>query len=217
MHHQAHTTMKLTSCALWIGFWLLCSCSITVPVEHNKSDSLSSSDSTPKPKAIDDKSDKTLPSPPAQTEQEKLFKLEQKLNSRLQDFDEMLLIEKDLLSEEKRTARSGSLSGGESGENGGENEFGDSGSGQSGSSDTAGVKQGGFSRKNQTNGDIRGNRRSKHHVDQATGQGKPSETTGGHDDDIVARQLREAAEKETDPGLRKKLWDEYKLYKHGND
>lgn len=33
------------------------------------------------------------------------------------------------------------------------------------------------------------------------------------DDDIVARQLREAAEKETDPELKKKLWEEYWKYK----
>jgi hypothetical protein len=33
------------------------------------------------------------------------------------------------------------------------------------------------------------------------------------DDDIVARQLREAAEKEPDPELKKKLWEEYWKYK----
>ncbi len=33
------------------------------------------------------------------------------------------------------------------------------------------------------------------------------------DDDIVARQLREAAENETDPELKKKLWKEYEDYK----
>ena len=36
---------------------------------------------------------------------------------------------------------------------------------------------------------------------------------GGIDDDIVARQLREAAEKETDPVLKEKLWAEYRKYK----
>jgi hypothetical protein len=34
-----------------------------------------------------------------------------------------------------------------------------------------------------------------------------------NNDDIVARQLREAAEEETDPELRKKLWKEYEQYK----
>lgn len=33
------------------------------------------------------------------------------------------------------------------------------------------------------------------------------------DDDIVARQLKEAAEKETDPKLKEKLWEEYYKYK----
>ena len=37
----------------------------------------------------------------------------------------------------------------------------------------------------------------------------------GSDDDIVARQLREAAEQETDPELREKLWREYEAYKRG--
>ena len=35
------------------------------------------------------------------------------------------------------------------------------------------------------------------------------------DDDIVARQIREAAEKETDPELKKRLWKEYENYKKG--
>jgi hypothetical protein len=43
----------------------------------------------------------------------------------------------------------------------------------------------------------------------------PSNIPDGRDDDIVARQLREAAMKETDPELREKLWDEYRKYKQG--
>ncbi len=35
----------------------------------------------------------------------------------------------------------------------------------------------------------------------------------GNDDSVVARQLREAAEGESDPILRQKLWDEYRKYK----
>ena len=33
------------------------------------------------------------------------------------------------------------------------------------------------------------------------------------DDDIIARQLRESAMKETDPELKEKLWKEYEDYK----
>jgi type IV secretory pathway VirB10-like protein len=37
----------------------------------------------------------------------------------------------------------------------------------------------------------------------------------GSDDDIVARRLRKAAEEETDPELKEKLWREYLEYKKG--
>ena len=44
---------------------------------------------------------------------------------------------------------------------------------------------------------------------------KQSPQYDGSDDDIVARQLREAAEQETDPELKEKLWREYEAYKRG--
>ncbi len=41
----------------------------------------------------------------------------------------------------------------------------------------------------------------------------PSDIPMGNDDDVVARQLREAAMREPDPELRQKLWQEYRKYK----
>jgi hypothetical protein len=43
----------------------------------------------------------------------------------------------------------------------------------------------------------------------------PVDVGDGHDDDVVARQLREAAMAEEDPAIREKLWDEYRRYKRG--
>jgi hypothetical protein len=43
----------------------------------------------------------------------------------------------------------------------------------------------------------------------------PADIPDGQDDDIVARQIREAAMKETDPELRAALWEEYRRYKKG--
>jgi hypothetical protein len=43
----------------------------------------------------------------------------------------------------------------------------------------------------------------------------PANLPDGHDDDVVARQLREAAENEEDPELQAKLWEEYRRYKEG--
>lgn len=40
----------------------------------------------------------------------------------------------------------------------------------------------------------------------------PEDIPSGRDDDIVARQLREAAMREADPELREALWDEYRRY-----
>jgi hypothetical protein len=45
----------------------------------------------------------------------------------------------------------------------------------------------------------------------------PREIPDGNDDDIVARRLRKAAEQETDPELREKLWKEYVGYKKNSD
>lgn len=43
----------------------------------------------------------------------------------------------------------------------------------------------------------------------------PPDRPDARDDDVVARQLREAAMAETDPKLREQLWEEYRRYKSG--
>ncbi len=56
-------------------------------------------------------------------------------------------------------------------------------------------------------------RAAKGDSSRESGKGKGRDRYGsGEDDDIVARQLREAAEKETDPELNEKLWQEYEEY-----
>jgi hypothetical protein len=47
------------------------------------------------------------------------------------------------------------------------------------------------------------------------GSSVPADVGDGRDDDVVARQLREAATKEKDPAIREKLWEEYREYKKG--
>ena len=41
----------------------------------------------------------------------------------------------------------------------------------------------------------------------------PPDIPNGNEDDVVARQLREAAMREPDPAIREKLWAEYRKYK----
>ncbi len=43
----------------------------------------------------------------------------------------------------------------------------------------------------------------------------PDDVPDARDDDIIARQIREAAMQEEDPVLKEKLWEEYKRYKRG--
>jgi len=45
----------------------------------------------------------------------------------------------------------------------------------------------------------------------------PADISSGNDDDVVARQIREAALNEADPVLREKLWQEYRKYKKANN
>lgn len=42
----------------------------------------------------------------------------------------------------------------------------------------------------------------------------PANIPSGQDDDVVARQIREAAMSEPDAALREKLWEEYRKYKN---
>lgn len=57
-------------------------------------------------------------------------------------------------------------------------------------------------------GGLAGNQRTKD-----MGQRVPDDVGDGTDDDVVARQIREAAINEDDPVLREKLWEEYRNYK----
>ncbi|MBN8432434.1 hypothetical protein JF535_16450 [Microbulbifer salipaludis] len=41
----------------------------------------------------------------------------------------------------------------------------------------------------------------------------PADIPSGDDDDVVARQIREAAMREADPELKERLWEEYRKYK----
>ena len=57
------------------------------------------------------------------------------------------------------------------------------------------------------------NQQSKGTASGESGPPGDGDNLNTQDDDIVARQLREAAEKETDPELKEKLWKEYRDYK----
>ena len=158
-----------------------------------------------------------------QTRTEQIAALDAELSAGLGEFDELLLREQERVKAATPPQHSGDGAGGAGGSQGeGKDGEGDDEADQN----AAGSKGDSADAESETNGDsnaqmsgtsngqssgARGGTDTSRQV--ATGQ--PADIPDGSDDDVVARQLREAAEKETDPELKKKLWEEYKKYKQG--
>ena len=158
---------------------------------------------------------------PNEEELEELAALEREFNASLAAFDEMLLKKWDEilaasakkmsdLSEEvgEKEGYAGQESGGEEtssgeGPSGAQEGTGDTGEGEMGSQEGTEAEE--------TTAERGASESKGEDKDQTVTQKRPP--PDGHDDDIVARQLREAAEKETDPELKAKLWKEYEDYK----
>ena len=151
----------------------------------------------PAPAAIDQVGEQTL--------DEQLAVLDAELFAGLGEFDEMLLREQERVRAAAPMtdaavgggAGDAGMSEGADGADGAEDEFGAESEDGNGASSSNGGGAGPGSRR------------------QGGRAGVPPDIPDGSDDDVVARQLREAAEKETDPELKKKLWEEYRKYKKG--
>jgi hypothetical protein len=179
---------------------------------------------------------------PSSTTAEQVARLDGTLSEALGEFDEMLLKEeRRIAARSPRERETGDGHGGSRGYGGGSRpgpvggtggmEDGDPGGGQAGSGgqqeggssgagapgdpgQTAGTDQGyaGGSRTGRDGSPTAG-KAGTGDGQRDRGKGVPTIESGY--DDIVARQLREAAEKETDPELKAKLWEEYRKYKDG--
>jgi hypothetical protein len=149
----------------------------------------------------------------AQTAAERKQGLDRQLDNSITEVDAMLLREQEVLAAQRESGGGGASGGGGGG----------AGSGADGS-DTAGGAQGRSGPDNTTGGSP--DSPAGEAVQTAAGAPEgdranpsddgaivPPDVGDGRDDDIVARQLREAAQKEKDPELREKLWQEYRDYK----
>jgi hypothetical protein len=141
----------------------------------------------------------------ASTGDEAAAALEGELDSSSGEFDQRMREELQRLAAEA-AAREGRTGSGGSGDSAG-----GAGEGTSGSAEESGGGGGsrtGAEEGDETSGAVGGSGPG------ATGSSEiPPDVGDGSDDDIVARQLREAAMAEKDPELREKLWDEYRRYK----
>ncbi len=143
------------------------------------------------------------------TEAERTKRMIEQLNGSLGEFDERLLTEQERVK--SRAPRTDSAGGGSSGSGREENEAAE---GEKGEKEQAGKETGKERGKNrQTSSRETGTPTQSPSSKKSTA---PKDIPDGRNDDVVARQLREAAEKESDPELKKKLWDEYRRYKSGS-
>jgi len=132
------------------------------------------------------------------TTDERRAGLDRELDASLKEFDELLAREEEDLSKRREeTAAQVAASGGGSVPLGSDDGDTSTGGQSTGDSPTGGPGS-------HPSGANRGG-----------SGGVPASVRDGTDDDIVARQLREAAENEKDPELREKLWQEYRDYKAG--
>jgi hypothetical protein len=166
-----------------------------------------------------------------QTPQEQVAALDRMLNAGLGEYDEKLLHEQERIK--AATPNDNSDAGGDGGAGDGGAGDGSQGDGSEGEgSEGEGSEDGSEGEGQETEGSPGGNRPGDQSGDQRSGgpedgstgsadQGsdsdQPSDIPDGSDDDVVARQLREAAENETDPELKAKLWEEYRRYKRGTN
>lgn len=149
------------------------------------------------------------------TMNEQIESLDDELINSLGTFDEMLLKEEEIIALQSRKSQSSSASS-----SGMENS--DNGAGNS-SNDKKGQIEEKRSGNNKELKEKKYSEKEKNPKASSTNKqsnGKQSKKKRNErrkldeiDDDIVARQLKEAAEKEKDPALKKKLWDEYYKYK----
>jgi len=163
-----------------------------------------------------------LPSSTAVTTDEQISELDESLITALGRFDDMLLKEQESIATHVPSQReSGSGSPGGIGATAG------NGTKEGDGGDAAGRKdshsgEAGKESSSQNEKGVEGSKDSQ----QGVGAGNGTQETvpessssdkqlDARDDDVVARQLREAAEKETDPEVKKKLWEEYRKYKEG--
>lgn len=143
-----------------------------------------------------------------QTQKDAGGELDAELSASLSQFDELLLRETEAARNSARSTSWGAQSGaaGASGQ--------ETGAGASGQSTQSSANASGAETAGRTANETSSERVASARGAAGTSAGTiPEDIPDGSDDDVVARQLREAAENEADPVLREKLWAEYRKYK----
>jgi hypothetical protein len=137
---------------------------------------------------------------------ERAEELGEELDKSMGDFDEALGQEQREISTTTRNTEG--YDTGTGGNSGGSISLGEQAAGAMGGSSGGGGGAGGDSGSGEVGGGALAGM-----DDQEVAKRTPDDIEALIDDDIVAKQLREAALAEEDPVLRERLWDEYRKYK----
>lgn len=203
MKNHIHSR-QITGRSLLLVSALAMFASTSVPAQPEVSDKDIDSERQPPSKHSDVLAEDTSPdSSPVLTSSEKGEQLDQTLDDRFAEFDRLLLRERENLSKEQNEQGSSSVGSSFGNEDKGDGVAGNEpeDENQNQTSTTATNEEG----RPQENGLPGENAQAS----------IPPDLQDGSNDDVIARQLREAALKEKDPVLQKKLWDEYRKYKQG--
>jgi len=155
-----------------------------------------------------------------ETSEEQIANLDNEFMNSLGDFDEMLLIEDEMIASQSRKSDSSSMNGG--GQPGSDSSSSSNSNKNTNNSNSNSEKspQSSQQKKDQNSAEKTQTKTTNSSSSAKGNQGRSSKEKSKRrrkldeiDDDIVARQLKEAAEKETDTELKKRLWDEYYKYK----
>ena len=156
---------------------------------------------------------------PGQTSDERRAAIDKQLNDSLGSFDAELRTEQQRVAQE-RDARRASAAGSATADQQGADKSADSpgtASTEAPQEDTdrSGVpgRHPGRAKPRDPSGDLKSEKAGKKPDDNAGNGASAREIPDGSDDDVVARRLRQAAQQETDPELKEKLWQEYIDYK----
>jgi hypothetical protein len=154
----------------------------------------------------------------AKTPDEQREALDGNLQSSLAKFDAMLLKEQQEVAAKR--AEHGGGAAGAGGGTGGEGEGSGSSAGGTASAEGSAKstdKATGSSKSDRSGRgrDVATAREGTEAAEQGDASRVPADVGDGRGDDVVARQIREAAMAEEDPRIRERLWDEYRRYKRG--
>jgi len=152
---------------------------------------------------------------PGQTSDERRAAIDKQLNDSLGSFDAELRTEQQRVAQERDARRATATADEKGADKSADSPGTASTEAPQEDTDRSGVpgRHPGRAKPRDPSGDLKSEKAGKKPDDNAGNGASAREIPDGSDDDVVARRLRQAAQQETDPELKEKLWQEYIDYK----